>query len=297
MALISGKAFAAGLIVNELSNGTSGSREFWELLVVGDSGAPATPIDLNGWIFDDNNGDWSGAGIASGYMRFNTTAPGCTALQSVAPGSIIVVYNNGSSAIPSTTKNLAITAPDDLNDSSPADGVFIVPNTSDCVEGYNAPAYTGALGTSSWNKVGLRNAGDTGQVRTPAGVLFHGLSFGDVGDTTVPANGIDIADGGASGLRRNYFLSCGDWFQSTSFSDGDAATQDSPGEVNNAANAILIERIRAGFFDYDDLSNLANCTVLPAMATAVPAVSLPALMSLVLALMLVGERWRRLQLA
>lgn len=292
MALLSGRAFAAGLIVNELSNGTSGSREFWELLVVGDSGAPATAIDLNGWIFDDQNGDWSGAGIASGYMRFNTTAPGCTALQSVTPGSIVLVYNNGSSAIPSTTKNLAITAPDDLNDSNPADGVFIIPNTSDCVEGYNAPAYTGALGTSSWNKVGLRNAGDAGQARTPAGVLFHGLSFGDVGDTTVPANGIDIDDGGATGLRRNYFLSCGDWFQTANFSDGDAATQDSPGEENNAANAILIERIRAGFFDYDDPGNPANCAVLPAMITTVPTMSFSGLIGLVLLLMLVGAKKR-----
>ena len=263
-------ARGAGLIVNELSNGTSGNREFFELLVVGDAAQPLTPIDLNGWIIDDQNGDWSGAGIAPGFMRFNSTAPGCTGLQSVAPGAIVLVYNNDSTAIPSTTKNTAITAADDLNDTSPADSVYIIPNTSACIDGYNAPPYSGAPGATSWSRIALRNGGDAGQVRSPAAALFHGISFGDVGDTSVPSNGVDIADGNSSGTGRNYFLGCGDWFDTTSYGFSNAVTGDSPGRTNDARNRILIERITAGQFDYTDPANPQNCIALPAAQTPIP---------------------------
>ena len=52
--------FANGIIVNEASNGTSGAREFYELLVVGSASNPTGAVDLDGWIVDDNNGDWEG---------------------------------------------------------------------------------------------------------------------------------------------------------------------------------------------------------------------------------------------
>ena len=95
-----GAAQAGGLIVNELSNGPSGAKEFYELMVVGDAVSPTANINLNGWIIDDNNGDWGGSttgvGIAAGYSRFDavTNATLCSALASVSPGDIIVVYNH-----------------------------------------------------------------------------------------------------------------------------------------------------------------------------------------------------------
>jgi hypothetical protein len=38
---------AAGLIVNEASNGTSGAKEFYEFIVVGDSANPTSPVNLD----------------------------------------------------------------------------------------------------------------------------------------------------------------------------------------------------------------------------------------------------------
>ncbi len=255
-------AHAAGLIVNELSNGTSGSKEFFELLVVGDNGAPLAPVNLDGWIIDDNNGDWSGAGIAGGYLKFNATA--CPALASVPPGAIIVVYNGTSAA----TKNDAILAGDDLDDTAPADGVYIIPNTSACIDGYNNPRYTGALGSSNWGKIALRNGGDVGQVRDPAGVLFHGFSYGDVGNTTTPVNGFDINDGNVSGGGQHYSFSCGDWLDNTNFTAaaaGDAGLGDSPGAENDPINTILIGNIKAGVFNYDNLADPNNCVALASL--------------------------------
>ncbi len=266
---------SAGLIVNELSNGTSGSKEFFELIVVGDNGAPLAPVNLDGWIIDDNNGDWSGAGISSGYLKFNATA--CPALAAVPPGAIIVVYNGTSAA----TKNDALVAVDDLDDTAPADGVYIIPNTSACIDGYNNPRYTGALGSSNWGKAALRNGGDVGQIRDPAGILFHGFSYGDVGDATTPGNGFDINDGNAAGGGQHYSFSCGDWLDNTNFTAA-AAAGDSPGIANDPNNTILISNITTGNFDYLDLVNPANC-ILP---IAIPAIAVPVMHPYLLGLLI-----------
>ncbi len=249
---------AAGLIVNELSNGTSGSKEFFELLVVGDAGAPLTAVNLDGWIIDDNNGEWSGTGIGAGFLKFNATA--CPALAAVPPGAIIVVYNGTSPA----TKNDAIVAADDFDDTAPADSVYIIPNTSACIDGYNNPAYTGAIGADNWGKISLRNGGDVGQVRDPIGALFHGFSYGDVGNTVTPVNGFDINDGNTPGSQQHYSFACGDWFDNANFTAAGAAS-DSPGTANDPDNTILISNIKAGIFDYTNLANPANCTVLASL--------------------------------
>ena len=79
----------SGLVVNEISQGSLGSREFAELVVVGD---PCSTVDIRGWIVDDNNGIFtecgpnpndgalSGYGIAAGHIRFsfNPVWGGCT---------------------------------------------------------------------------------------------------------------------------------------------------------------------------------------------------------------------------
>ena len=67
--LIKSQLSSQGLVVNEISNGTSGTKEFIELLVIGSTSQPTGVIDISGWIIDDNNGDFealSGAGVAAG---------------------------------------------------------------------------------------------------------------------------------------------------------------------------------------------------------------------------------------
>ena len=76
--LISYFAFNQSLIINEVSQGPSGSKEYVEFLVIPTSTTQncETCMDLRGWIIDDNNGYFSignpngtnGVGIASQMM-------------------------------------------------------------------------------------------------------------------------------------------------------------------------------------------------------------------------------------
>lgn len=110
---LSSFVYSQGMIVNELSNGSAGNQEYYELVVVGSSLNPTGLVDLGGWIIDDNNGDFEGTvttGIATGHIRIK---PGF--LSSVKPGSIIVIYNKA---------ELMLT--DDPTDSD-GDCVYIIP--------------------------------------------------------------------------------------------------------------------------------------------------------------------------
>jgi hypothetical protein len=80
-----------GIIVNEFSQGQSGNREWVELLVVGQS---CSTVNLNGWILNDNDLSCGSAGIAPGYIWFDSSRPGCTCDFSAVPvGSRIIIYN------------------------------------------------------------------------------------------------------------------------------------------------------------------------------------------------------------
>ena len=54
----------AQLVINEVSQGPSGSKEYVELVVTGTPGCAGIPcVDLRGWYIDDNNGNHAtGAG-------------------------------------------------------------------------------------------------------------------------------------------------------------------------------------------------------------------------------------------
>ncbi len=198
---------AQGLVVNEVSNGPAGTQEFVELVVVGPTLTPnCGPIDLRGWILDDNNGDFScgscaGTGIATGHQRF-ASLPVWSA---VPTGSIIVIYDP-------VTKNPRVPA-DDPNDTAPADGVYILSSSDASLEvsttpcglgnmptgggacgactglpNYAGACYTAGLANATW---GLRNVGDAAQIRTPSGAYFHGIGYG------TPAS---LITGGPDGL-------------------------------------------------------------------------------------------------
>src|ERR1700760_1780609 len=78
----------AQLVLNEVSQGSSGTKEYVELVVVGTKTCTDSTADLRGWIIDDNNG-WlgsgTGQGIAQGCMRFSQSAT----WQKVPYGSVI----------------------------------------------------------------------------------------------------------------------------------------------------------------------------------------------------------------
>ena len=68
------------LIMNEVSNGPSGSQEYVEFVVVSNTvsyncSSPTPPcIDIRGWIFDDNSGYHGTSGVAAGAIRFSQNA-------------------------------------------------------------------------------------------------------------------------------------------------------------------------------------------------------------------------------
>lgn len=265
--LSSTAAHASGLIVNEVSQGTSGAKEFYEFVVVGNASNPSTPLDLNGWIFDDNNGDWGGGGTgigtASGYAQFDATtnAAVCGALSSVTPGSIIVVYNDADPNL-----NLPADDPSDAN----GDGVYVLQARSDCVRSCLGPptssnsSYSACTpaATPSYSRLALRNGGDAAQSRDPSGNLFHGFAYGDI-DPPIPSNSFLV--GTSSSTGQSMVFSCGNWFDENNFSRV-SATSDTPGASNNAENALFIQNIAAGTFDYGNLAAPANCAAAPSLS-------------------------------
>ena len=264
-----------GMIVNEISNGPSGEKEYFEFVVIGSAANPLGNVDLSGWLIDDNNGDFegllSGMGIASGHMRI---APGC--LTSVKPGSIVLIYNT-------TDLNPLIAAglsdPTDANNDciyvfTPFDPCFEItnnrPNTSPATSSY----FPFILSGDTWSVIGLANGdGDAAQTRKPDGTFFHGFSYGNVSDLTTdlfpnfPAlygggQAFNVMDG--PGTARNYFFNCGDFTKAPNFGRGDVtvAGTETPGAPNNNANRYFINAIRTGTFDYANLANPANCGTL-----------------------------------
>ncbi|MBK8151954.1 MAG: hypothetical protein IPK61_02030 [Saprospiraceae bacterium] len=136
-----------GIIVNEFSQGQSGNREWVELLVVGQS---CSTVNLNGWILNDNDLSCGSAGIAPGYIWFDSSRPGCTCDFSAVPvGSRIIIYNE-------EEKETCLPA-DDPCDSN-GDKVYILPANHPCLATcYNSDAFPcpGAnTNPGAYNKVG-----------------------------------------------------------------------------------------------------------------------------------------------
>jgi hypothetical protein len=255
-------SFGQGLVVNEVSNGPAGSQEYFELIVVGPTLNPnCGPIDIRGWIVDDNNGDFScgacaGTGIAAGHYRFGNQA----VWANMPTGSMIVLYDPA-------VKNPKVPA-DDPTDTSPADGIYILPTSHASLEGSvlpcaagNIPLPLGACGSCTGNagyasacytagfngtNAGLRNTGDAAQVRRADGTYFHGIGYGTGGS---------LINGGPDGLfflgdgtTRYYALTnaSNDNFRNISnFTSGTVASNgESPGLPNSLNNAAWIASLQ-----------------------------------------------------
>ncbi len=258
-----GAVQAGGLIVNEASNGPSGAKEFYEFVVVGSAGDPTGSVNLDGWILDDNNGEWegstSGVGISPGYARFDASSSFvCSALAAMPPGSIIVVYNDGD-----PNPNLP---PDDATDAN-GDGVYVFQARGACIKTCSGPpdstdpSYSSCVtaATPSYTPIALRNSGDVAQSRDAGGTLFHGFTYGDI-TTPYPSGSFSISS--SSGSESTFVFSCGDWYSSGNFSRLSAKLE-TPGAANDAANQIFLENVRLGNFDYANPSAKANCVLLP----------------------------------
>lgn len=168
------------LVINELSQGNA-TQEYVEFLVVSSNtdGCVRPTLDLRKWVFDDNSGYFkagSGAGIASGCMRFADNA----FWSSVPAGTLILIYNSDdydASVIP--------TIDTDLNDGNCR---LIIPSSSNLLEKNSLPSITNStIPTSGWTAggdwatVAMRNGGDAFQIYNSSNLTTptHAVSYGD----------------------------------------------------------------------------------------------------------------------
>lgn len=236
--------FSQTLIINELSNGPSGNKEYVELLVVSDTitynCSSSTPpcLDIRGWIFDDNSGYHggpTGTGVAPGAVRFsNHTLWSC-----VPVGTLIVLYND-------QDVNAAIPAPDlSLNDGNCR---LIVPmNNTQLLEsnattpGAVACSYPNVNWTpgGNWNNTVLANGGDCARIVDLGGCEVFSVCYG----TANTNNQIYFSGSGATTV---YYFNGSNPAQQSNWSSGctNAASCGSnaqtPGLPNNLINAGYI---------------------------------------------------------
>lgn len=231
-------AAQAQLVINEFSQGSSGAKEYVELVVVGTRHCNDTTADLRGWILDDNNGWYgagSGQGIATGCMRLANVSNWAN----VPYGSIILIYNSGD-------KNTSITQIDDPTDSD-HDHVYIVPSTSQLIEKNGASPTspssatyvyptTGFSAGGNWDYIGLRNDGDAILVAAPTNLTqaYHSISYGDV------QSGTPTIHQSSAGAGKVYYLNDAQYANTASWVAGNAPGNESPGVANSVANAAWI---------------------------------------------------------
>jgi gliding motility-associated-like protein len=234
-----------GLLINEVSNGPGGSvSEYIELVVVGAPTDPTAPVDLRGWIVDDNNITGGGQGTATGHISFGD----CYA--AVPPGSIIVIYNNESPN--------PVLPPNDPEDSD-GDGSYIIPHNHPCMDAcFSNPSGTNPLycpcsdtapSPVSW-QVGLRNPGDVVQIRDACETVIHAISWGNVNLTpsveSAPVT-FQISPNSQSGrLFRFAHIIDDNWNNPTNYETVPIAGQETPGQPNNTANSDFILDIANG---------------------------------------------------
>ncbi len=252
--------FAEGIIINEVSNGTTGNQEFYELIVAGTCGES---IDIRGMIIDDNNGDFtddwnSASGIARGHLRLRRHAN----WSNVPVGAIILIYNGDGGE-----KNPEITMADDPDDTNPFDSIYVLAHnegtyleiTSDLpVDAgslipanllYSPVTYTSSA-AASWVPLSIRNGGDAVQTRDSTGAYIHGISYGTHGSpsTTLPlTGGPDDLYLGTDGSDRDFSFTRDDYRDANQWVEYDIdadATLQTPGFANNADNAAWISEIQ-----------------------------------------------------
>ncbi|HLP10430.1 MAG TPA: hypothetical protein VK177_00760 [Flavobacteriales bacterium] len=234
----SGSPCYGPIIINEVSQGASGNKEYIELLVVGNT--PCGTVDIRNMIIDDNNGDFSGGpvastGIANGHLRFSTHGQ----WSNVPSGSLIVIYNNAD-------VNASLPA-DDVSDLLVPDKVYVLPANSSFLEGCSTlPAVGNAsytpctYGTGNFNYLGLANGADAAQTRNPNGTYNHGVSWG-----LSPMNGGPDAlnvgtSSSASQLIEFENTTSDSYTTAANFTRSNVPADETPGAANSALNNIYI---------------------------------------------------------
>lgn len=234
--------FAQQLVINEVSQGPTGAKEYVELLVVGTPTCNAIPcMDLRNYIIDDNNGNHAtgtGVGIAAGCVRLQNIP----FWQCIPYGTIIVFYNDAD-------QNSSVPAPD----LSMLDGNcrLIIP-ISNCTllerhttlpsSALSPYPTTGYVGCGNWTQISMANGDDSFQTINAAGTLVHSVSWGNNTLSTIIY--FPVAAGGNVAIMTNTLNNNpaiqGNWAMSP------VAGNETPGSPNNAANSAWINSMNNG---------------------------------------------------
>ncbi|MFH1319103.1 MAG: SprB repeat-containing protein [Bacteroidota bacterium] len=228
----------AQFVINEVSQGPSGSQEYVEILVIGD-GTCNSCVDLRGWIFDDNNG-WhdspvgAGQGIAAGCMRFSYDL----FWECIPAGTIILIYNNGD-------QNPDLPA-DDLTDAN-GDCAYVIPASSNLFDRNttepNSSGFVPYLSITfinggGWSTTSMANTSDSYQVVDPNNLTAPYFSIGWGNNDEMQ----DIYFAGSAAGDVMYMTNAvdDDPFNQANWVVGSAGTDQTPGTPNNAANEAWI---------------------------------------------------------
>jgi len=246
-----GHAGTGALMVNEVSNGVSGTdEEFVELVVVG--GDDCGVVDISGYIINDNDGTFTaggatGSGISPGHIRFAVGE-----IWSAVPrGAIILIYND-------QAKSRSITLGDDPYDSN-QDKVYVIPANHAVLQTYNISrgSQLGGQGSyingGNWSTIALYDIADAMQVRTPQNAYTHGFSYG----LPVTMNGgpDDLLLWPMNAIEKAFCFSDGDYRTAGNWMVVDISHgHESPGFPNNTQNQNFINSLCIGG-QADDFAN------------------------------------------
>jgi len=241
---ISGVVQSQTLIINEVSNGPSGSQEYVEFVVVDasatyDCSGSAPPcVDIRGWIYDDNSGYHGTSGIASGCARFtNDPLWAC-----VPVGTIILLYNGIDPNVDTPADDVSLidgncvitVALDNLQYFE-----FTETTPGDIVCSYPAAGW-GTDPSPTWSNVAMANGGDCARLVDLNGCEVFSLCYGS-------ANLNPLIYFSGSGSDDVWSFNGIDPFDQANWSEGCAgditacgSNDQTPGAPNNAANAAFI---------------------------------------------------------
>lgn len=235
------------LIINEISQGPSGNKEYVELLVIpGNIPYNCTNYcqDLRNWILDDNNGYFSGGatsgvGIANGALRFKNDP----FWQCVPIGTIILIYND-----------LDLNADIPSNDFSTVDGNcrLIIPVSSTLFEHQTVSPTTTSMTYPStgwtsgglWDPIAMANGGDSFQIYTATNqtIPVHGVSWSNNNSNSIiyfpTSSATDVVFYFGNSVDNNP-SNQSNWFSGTCT----APNNQTPGLPNNLANENYISSL------------------------------------------------------
>lgn len=231
------------LMVSEMSNGPDSVKEYIELLVLGNGSCD--PVDLRGYIIDDNNGDFTvsnnygSSGVSSGHVRFRSIPQ----WSGIKPGARILIYNPDQ-------KNASISLEDDPSDSD-GDNVYVLPLYYEWFEGNavypstsNPYFYPSGISysTPSWDYITFQDSRDAVQVRNPDGSYCHGFSYGTSTYMTGGPQDLQITTNSAA--AKACWFNDGNAGDAANYESGNVSEgKETPGQANSTLNAAFTSDI------------------------------------------------------